>query len=59
VVTAVRKGTFVKKTEFRLSHPLKEDNWVRLKRSNLPGKKGLYFFPTRKVMFLDHKKQTV
>lgn len=59
MVTAVSTGNFVKKTEFRLSHPQKPDQWVRLRRSLKPGKKGLYFFPTRKVLFLDHKKQIV
>jgi hypothetical protein len=59
VITAVSTGTIVKNTEFCLSHPLYPDRWVKLRRSNRPGKKGLYFFPTRKVMYLEHKKQTV
>lgn len=59
VVTAVSTGAIVKKTEFRLSHPLQEDQWVRLKRSNKPGKTGLFFYPTRKVLFLEHQKQAV
>jgi hypothetical protein len=58
VVTGIRTGSLLNRsTEFRISHPAKDDVWVRLKRGRQH--KGLYFYPTRKVLFLDPKKQVL
>ena len=60
VVTAVHRGNFMRSTEFQLSHPVKGDRWVKLRRNLRKRRsKGLFFFPTRKVMFLDPPKQTI
>ena len=65
MVTAVSMGKFVRKTEFRISKIGEVDRWVRLKRASAAdsksnrGKGGLFFYPTRKVMFLDHKKHVI
>eukprot|EP00600_Ochromonadales_sp_CCMP1393_P008583 CAMPEP_0174962286 /NCGR_PEP_ID=MMETSP0004_2-20121128/4700_1 /TAXON_ID=420556 /ORGANISM="Ochromonas sp., Strain CCMP1393" /LENGTH=305 /DNA_ID=CAMNT_0016210803 /DNA_START=179 /DNA_END=1096 /DNA_ORIENTATION=- len=58
VVTGVKTTmiSFSKKTLFRLSHVSKQDQWVRLKRSQSHKKQGLFFHPTRKVLFLDKDK---
>lgn len=47
VVTGLRKNS-QRKTEFRISSLLKEDQWVLLKRSEI--KPGYEFTPLRQVL---------
>ncbi|KAJ1417335.1 hypothetical protein B484DRAFT_454016 [Ochromonadaceae sp. CCMP2298] len=54
---SVRQQLMGKHTLFRISHPDRGDQWVQLKRKPSQKKQALYFHPTRKVLFLEHKQK--